>query len=57
MYVHPGESQLSDDASLARRVSETDFQLIAKARQAASDWFIDFPVKMFRSIFKRKTAK
>ena len=57
MYTHPGESRLSDDAALARKVSETDFQLITKARRAALDWCFDLPVKMFRSIFKRKTAQ
>jgi hypothetical protein len=57
MYTHPGESQKSDDAILAHMVSEADFQSIMKARQDAADWFFSLPAKLFRSIFKRKTAK
>lgn len=57
MYTHPDELVSTDNALLARRVSEADFQSIIRARKDAVDWFLNLPLKMFRGIFKRKTAK
>lgn len=48
MYTHPGDRQLSDDAALARRVSEADFQSITRARQTGIGWFSRFSLKLFR---------